>query len=74
MTQNLEHLLTIARRGKHAGASGGEKQARKLVKCVLDNALGLDASASVGITELIDLVQSQPMDGREAVREATGIK
>lgn len=66
----FDHLLSLARQGKSAGASTGEKQARKIVNCLLTNAIGLDARATAGITELAAIIQRYPQRGRDAVREA----
>lgn len=74
MSRSLEHLLTLAHRGRNAGSSNAEKQARKIVSCILANAIGLDGSASAGITELVNLVQVSPMEGRDAVKKVAGIR
>lgn len=67
---SLDHLLTLAKAGKRASASGAEKRARRLVLSLLENAIGLDARATVGILDLIELIQSNPTSGRDSVREA----
>ena len=67
--RDIEHLLTLARAGRSKEASGAEKQARRIVKCLLDNTIGLDASATSGINRLIATIQANPMSGRAAVRE-----
>ena len=69
-SRSLDHLLSLARAGKGDGASAAERQARKIVQCVLNNAIGLDASATVGIAELVDLIQQSPGEGRDEVRRA----
>jgi hypothetical protein len=74
MSPELEHLLTLARAGHHGHASGVERQARKLVRSVLQNAIGLDGQATDGVTQLIHLVQAQPMFLRDYVKTYTGIK
>jgi len=66
--RSVEHLLTLARRGKHPASSGGEKQARKLVQCVLNHAIGLDSQATDGIGKLAKFIQASPQDGTQAVR------
>ena len=68
MSRSMEHLLELARRGRNPGASPAEQQARRIVRCVLDDAIGLDGSASDGIADLVALVQTSPQDGRDAVR------
>lgn len=62
---SLQHLLTIARRGKHRGASGGEKRANRLVKQIVDDVPGIDGMALDGLAELIQLVAAAPMGTRE---------
>ena len=74
MNPELQHLLTLARSGNHSRASSAERQARKIVRAVIDNAIGLDAQATQGIDELIGIVQANPMAGTKAVREFTGIR
>ena len=74
MNPELEHLLNLARAGHHSHASGAERQSRKLVRCILQNAIGLDSQATEGITNLIQVVQAQPQFGREYVKTYTGIK
>lgn len=71
---SLSHRLDLARAGKHGYASGAEKRARKLVRCVMDNAIGLDGRATAGITELVHLMLSQPQAGDDFVRQAAGIR
>ncbi len=70
--RNLLHLLQLARQGKNPGASGAEKQARKLVLCVLTNAIGLDASATAGIADAMAIVQGSPQEGRETIKSIIG--
>jgi len=62
---DLQHLLQLAARGAHAGASGGEKRACAIVRVVFDNAAGLDESASRGIVDLVDAVQSDWYEWRD---------
>ncbi len=68
--KSLDHLLTIAKRGKSRGGSGGERRARRIVQRLLDDLVGLDDSAAKGITELVSLLHSRPSQGAEAVRKA----
>ena len=70
MSRQMEHLLELARRGRNPGASNAERQARRIVRCLLHDAIGLDGSASDGIADLVALVQASPQDGRDAVRAA----
>ena len=66
----VEHLLTLARRGKSGGASGGEKRARKIVLAILNNVTGLDGTATSGIGELAKIVSAAPMEAGDAVKKA----
>jgi len=50
---DLEHFIRCARRGSHAGASGGEKRAAALAKCVLQQIQGIDSSAVDGLIVFI---------------------
>lgn len=72
MSKPLNHLLTLAHAGRSGGASGAERQAREIVCCLLDNAVGLDASATAGLDELVDIIQQSPDEGREVIRETIG--
>lgn len=53
---SFEHFIRLARRGKHRGSSGGEKQARRIAEAMLENMGGLDDSAIVGACEFAKLV------------------
>ena len=68
--ENLEHLINLASRGGHGGASGGERRARAIVVCLLENLAGLDGDAVAGIGELITLIETQPWHYWESVVEA----
>lgn len=70
--RNLLHLLQLARHGKHPGASGAERQARKIVSCLLDNAVGIDAKATDGIADLLAAIQGSPQEGRETIKSIIG--
>ena len=50
----MEHLLTCARRGGYGGASGGEVRARRLVEALLENVPGLDGDCTDAAVELIE--------------------
>jgi hypothetical protein len=54
-------------RCKHAGASGGEKRARRLAIALLDNLPGLDAEAIDGMIAFLDLAQHAPQTARTLV-------
>ncbi|KAA1259334.1 hypothetical protein LF1_18660 [Rubripirellula obstinata] len=73
MSRSLEHLLTLANQGRNAGSSGAEKQARAIVTVIVNNAVGLDGLASAGISELIDIVQKSPMEGRDTVKRIAAV-
>ena len=70
---DLEHLLNLARRGRHPGASGGERRAWLIVECLLENATGLDDCAANGIVKMTELIQGDPMSARDAIREFIGL-
>ena len=65
--ENLEHLINLASRGGHGGASGGERRARLIVDCLLENVAGLDGDAVAGIGDLITLIETQPWQSWENV-------
>ena len=67
---NLEHLINLASRGGHGGASGGERRARAIVDCLLENVAGLDGDAVAGISDLITLIETQPWHSWESLVEA----
>lgn len=57
----LEHFVSLARTGKrNAGASGGEKRAYRLAKCVIDDVPGLDQDAVEGLKLFIDTCGARP--------------
>lgn len=60
-TETLKHFLRLAKRGKHPGASGGEKRAYQLAVAVLHNVSGMDGQATIGLIEFIEAVQEAPM-------------
>lgn len=45
---DLTHFLTLAARGAHPAASGGETRANRLAESALEHAAGLDESAAAG--------------------------
>lgn len=61
---SLEHFVATASRGKHPGASGGEKQAARLAEAILDNVPGLDGQAQEGAAELIRAAAAAPNTAR----------
>lgn len=54
----FDHFLRLATKGRHPGASGGEKRAARLAAAVLDHAPGLDSDATAGLKMFLDLAQS----------------
>jgi len=62
---DLVRLLDLARRGSHAGGSGGERRAAALVSCVVENVAGLDPDATSALVEFIYWVQQDPMEARD---------
>ena len=71
-SRQVDHLLELARKGSDPAASGAEQQARQIVECLLENAVGLDMSATRGIRHVVDVIQANPMSGREAIRDVIG--
>lgn len=65
--KSLDHFIDLALQGKRPGSSGGEKRARRLARCILDNVPGLDDSAINGMIEFIRAAQLQPETARSAV-------
>lgn len=63
----LEHFVKLAKRGKHGGASGGEKRAHALAKAILEHAPGLDSRATCGLKEFIDAAQSSYHDAVDLI-------
>ena len=57
------HFVRLARR-RHAGASGGEKRARRLALAVLDDLPGLDDRAVDGLIRFVELVRKSPEGAR----------
>jgi hypothetical protein len=69
ISPGLRHFLRLAIRGKHRGASSGEKRCRLLAKALLDNCGALDGQAVEGLTEFIRVSIHQP----ETVRDYLGL-
>lgn len=67
--QPLEHLIAIARRGRHAGASSGEQRAYRLVNAICNDVPGLDERAVADLCELIKLTLSHPTQVRELLAD-----
>lgn len=65
ISPGLQHFLRLAIRGKHRGASSGEKQCRLLAKALLDNCGALDGQAIEGLTEFIRVSIHQPGTARD---------
>lgn len=61
LSQGFRHFLRLAKRGKFPAASGGEARAYLLARCVLANVPGLDQTAQVGLSELIEFTSRDPM-------------
>ena len=68
--EHLEHLINLASRGGHGGASGGERSARLIVDRLLENVAGLDGDAVAGISELLSLIEAEPWHSWESVVES----
>ena len=61
----LNHLLRLYKAGAHRGASGGEKQARRVVRAILADVPGLDGDAQDGLRALINGVAAAPQAARD---------
>lgn len=66
--RELDHFLTLARRGQHPGASDAEQQATRLAKAILDNSPGLDSQARYGAAQIIEHAAAEPETLREVMR------
>lgn len=64
-SSHLEHFIKLAMRGRHAGASGGEKRAYRLAKQIADDASGLDRQALSGLCQFVYAAADSPTDVRE---------
>lgn len=65
---NVEHFVRLARTGKsNRGASGGEKRAYALAKCILENAAGLDEEAIEGAGEFLRMASQYPNRTEELI-------
>ncbi len=49
MSEELNHLLQLAKRGQGGGASGGEKRINAIVSMLLDHGFGNDDRATAGV-------------------------
>lgn len=65
VTADLEHFLTLARRGKHGCASRGETAAWRLAKLSMDLAPCLDSSARMGLAEFLEIAAAYPSSVRD---------
>lgn len=64
----IEHFIRLARTGKiNPGASGGEKRAYALAKCILENAPGLDEEAIEGAGEFLHMASQYPNRTEELI-------
>lgn len=67
LPRTLRHFLHCARRGKHAGSSGGEQAARKLALCFLEHGLTLDDQAIAGFELYMRAAKQNPETGRDVI-------
>lgn len=73
MTNEAEHLLTLARRGSYgAGASGGEARAFRIIDRLRRDMYGFDAEALLGLGEIINSLYYEPMTTRDEIAEFIG--
>jgi hypothetical protein len=64
----LEHFINLLLRGRHSGASGGERRAYKIAKALLEHAPGLDAKALAGISPFAEMVSRNPQEIGDLLR------
>lgn len=69
-SDHLDHLLDLARRGTLEGSSENEKRARRIVQTLLDNLIGLDRDATLGIGEVAMLIHTRGFDACDAIEAA----
>lgn len=60
MSNNLEHFVRLANRGRSSGASGGEARAWVIAQVLLEHTPGLDEDATSGLGELAKLIADKP--------------
>lgn len=65
MSQNLDHLLMLAWRGRSAAASGGEHAAHRLTVALLDAMPILDGMAKNGVYEWATFCAHSPTSADE---------
>lgn len=63
--KSLQHFATLAKRGKAAGASSGEKRCRRIAKALLDNCPGLDGQALEGAATFVRVALDHPETARD---------
>jgi hypothetical protein len=56
VSSQFRHFVSLAKRGKHKGASTYERHAHKLASALLDAVPGLDGGATSGLVEFIGLI------------------
>lgn len=64
----LDHFVRLVMGGKHSGASGGQRRARRLALAALDHAPGLDALAIEGLCEFVEIAKYAPQETRELIK------
>lgn len=67
--EKLQHLVTLANRGRSPAASGGEARAWAIVEVLLEHCPGLDADATNAIGELAELIGEKPWLQWDEIRE-----
>lgn len=63
----LQHFVALARRGRHAGASGGEYRCYTLALSILETAYGIDSQAIDGMAEFARWVSADYHTAAEAI-------
>lgn len=62
MSEELEHLLRLAKRGQGDGASGGEKRINAIVETLLDHGFGNDDRAIAGVIQLTQAIHDKDFE------------
>jgi hypothetical protein len=68
-TAEFKFFIRLARKGKHPGASSGEKHAHRLAMAVLDSIDILDDRAVEGLIDFIHYSKGAPETVRSLVEE-----
>lgn len=64
----LDHFLSLAYRGRYAGASSGEKSALKLAKSIVTTVSSMDTTALAGAVEFLQLAKDHPQEAADLMK------